>query len=344
MPESVVQRRHPRAHQLPRLGFHGLQPARYSGLYVWALLILVFGLWVPDTFLSIDTVKSVASDQAITGILALAALIPLAAGGFDLSVAQNLGVSAVVCAALQSKAGASPGVAVVVTVAMGATIGLTNGFFVARVGVNSFIATLGMTSVLVAVSQIVSDQQFVGPVSSSFQSIASHEILGIPILAIYFGVACLLVWWILEHNPVGRRLSATGANEEAARLAGVRTKRFTFWSFVVSGVLASLAGVLLAAKIGSVDPQVGPSYLLPAFAACFLGMTQLKPGRFNVWGTFVALYLLATGVKGLQLAGGQLWITDLFNGVALIGAVSLAVIGERRRAARAATRTIKAAT
>jgi ribose transport system permease protein len=157
-------------------------------------------------------------------------------------------------------------------------------------------------------------------------------------------VACLLVWWILEHNPVGRRLSATGANEEAARLAGVRTKRFTFWSFVVSGVLASLAGVLLAAKIGSVDPQVGPSYLLPAFAACFLGMTQLKPGRFNVWGTFVALYLLATGVKGLQLAGGQLWITDLFNGVALIGAVSLAVIGERRRAARAATRTIKAAT
>ena len=221
---------------------------------------------------------------------------------------------------------------------------MTNGFFVARVGVNSFIATLGMTSVLVAVSQIVSDQQFVGPVSTSFQSIASDEILGIPILAIYFGAACLLVWWILEHNPVGRRLSATGANEEAARLAGVRTKRFTFWSFVVSGVLASLAGVLLAAKIGSVDPLVGPSYLLPAFAACFLGMTQLKPGRFNVWGTFVALYLLATGVKGLQLAGGQLWITDLFNGVALIGAVSLAVVGERRRAARAANRTMREAT
>ena len=70
-------------------------------------------------------------------------------------------------------------------------------------------------------------------------------------------------------------------------------------------------------------------------------MTQLKPGRFNVWGTFVALYLLATGVKGLQLAGGQLWITDLFNGVALIGAVSLAVIGERRRATRAVARTLE---
>jgi ribose transport system permease protein len=336
MSESVVTRRSLGARHVRRIRLQGLHPARYSGLYVWALLVVIFGLWVPDTFLSIDTAKTVASDQAITGILALAALIPLAAGGFDLSVAQNLGVSAVVCAALQSEAHASPAVAVLITVAMGAGIGLANGFFVARVGVNSFIATLGMTSALVALSQIVSNQQFVGPVDPSFQSVASDEVLGVPILAIYFGVGCLLVWWILEHTPLGRRLLATGANEEAARLAGVRTKRLTFWSFVASGVLASLAGVLLAAKIGSVDPLVGPSYLLPAFAACFLGMTQLKPGRFNVWGMFVALYLLATGVKGLQLAGGQLWITDLFNGAALIGAVSLAVAVERRRSARAA--------
>ena len=117
----------------------------------------------PTRSSAIDTAKSIASDQAITGILALAVLIPLAAGGFDLSVAQNLGVSAVVCAALQSKADISPPLAVLITLAMGAGIGMANGFFVARVGVNSFIATLGMTSALVAGSQIVSDQQFVGP-------------------------------------------------------------------------------------------------------------------------------------------------------------------------------------
>jgi ribose transport system permease protein len=287
---------------------------------------------VPDTFLTADTIRSVASDQAITGILALAALIPLLAGGFDLSVAQNLGVSAVVSSALMSKSHVDPPLAVLLTLAMGTGVGIVNGFFVARVGVNSFIATLGMTSALVAVSQIVSDQQFVGPVPDGFQKVANGEVAGVPVLAIYLIAACLLLWWILEHTPLGRRLAATGANADAARLAGVRTTRYVFWSFVVSGALASLAGTLLSAKIGSVDPQVGPSYLLPAFAACFLGMTQLKPGRFNVWGTFVALYLLATGVKGLQLAGGQLWITDLFNGVALVGAVSLAVLGERRRA------------
>jgi ribose transport system permease protein len=314
-----------------------LHSGRYSGLYVWGLLILVFGVWLPDTFLTADTARGIASDQAITGILALAALMPLMAGGFDLSVAQNLGVSAVVCSALMAKAGVAVVPAVLITVGMGAAIGMINGFFVARVGVNSFIATLGMTSALVAVSQMVSGQQFVGPVPESFQPIATDEIAGLPLLAVYLVVACLVLWWVLEHTPLGRRLAATGANEEAARLAGVRTRRLVFGSFVASGALSGLAGVLLAAKIGSVDPLVGPSYLLPAFAACFLGMTQLKPGRFNVWGTFVALYLLATGVKGLQLAGGQLWITDLFNGVALVGAVSLAVAGQRRRAVRAAT-------
>jgi len=330
-----------KAQVVRRLRLGNLHPARYSGLYVWAFLILVFGIWVPDTFLTGDTAKGVASDQAITGVLALAALIPLTAGRFDLSVAQNLGVSAVVCAVLQSQANVSPLFAVLITLAMGAGIGIANGFFVAFVGVNSFIATLGMTSSLVALSQIVSEQQFVGPVTDSFKRVATDEVAGIPVLALYFVVACAVLWWILEHTPIGRRLAAIGANEDAARLAGVPNRRYIFWSFVVSGTLASLAGTLLAAKIGSVDPLAGPSYLLPAFAACFLGMTQLKPGRFNVWGTFVALYLLATGVKGLQLVGGQLWITDLFNGVALIGAVSLAVLGERRRAARATARTAR---
>jgi ribose transport system permease protein len=339
MPEPVPAAARPTGRpRLPATGASPLDairaasPARYAGLFVWALLIAVFAVWVPDTFLTADTAKGIASDQAVTGILALAAIVPLIAGGFDLSVAQNLGVSAVVCSALMAKAEVSPVAAVLVTLLLGLGIGVTNGLLVAYVGVNSFIATLGMTSALVALAQIVSDQQFVGPVPDGFQDIANRDLAGIPVLALYFVIGCLLLWWVLEHTPVGRRLAATGASPEAARLAGVRTSRYVFCAFVVSGVLASAAGALLAAKIGSVDPLVGPSYLLPAFAACFLGMTQLKSGRFNVWGTFVALYLLATGVKGLQLAGGQLWITDLFNGVALIGAVSLAVVVERRRA------------
>jgi ribose transport system permease protein len=308
-----------------------LHPARYSGIYAWAVVVAVFAIWTPDTFFTIDTAKSVASDQAITGILALAVLIPLMAGRFDLSVAQTMGTGAVICAALMSKSHASPGLAIAITLCLGILVGAINGIVVAGIGVDSFIATLGMTSVLVAVSQIVSGQQFVGPVPSSFQKIATNEIAGIPVLAIYLVAACLLLWWLLEHTPMGRRLQATGASEDAARLAGVRTRRYVFLSLVASGGIAGLAGVLLCSRLGSVDPGIGPSYLLPTFAACFLGMTQLKPGRFNVWGTFVALYLLATGVEGLQLVSGQLWVTELFNGIALVGAVSLAIVLGRRR-------------
>jgi ribose transport system permease protein len=311
------------------------QVSRYTGLLLWGLFIAIFALWVPDTFLTSATLRSIAGDQAVTVILAIGVLFTLSAGQYDLSAAQNLGLSAVIDAYLMVNDHQSAVVAAIVTLLAGAAIGAVNGFLVAVVGVNSFIATLGMSSVLLAITEQMSNDQFIGPVPSGFQQLASPSPLGIPVLAWYAVGLAFIAWYVLEHSPVGRRLYATGANAEAARLAGVRTSRYIALSFVATGSIAALAGVLATAEIGEVSPTLGPPYLLPAFAACFLGTTQLKLGRFNVWGTVLALYLLATGVKGLQLAGGQLWITDLFNGVALVGAVSVAVISQRRRASRA---------
>lgn len=311
-----------------------LSVARYSGVLVWLGFILIFGLWKPDTFLTQATAQSIAGDQAITVVLAMGVLFALACGQFDLSFAQNLGLAAVIAGALMVKQDMTPLLAVAITLLCGMAIGALNGALVAGVGVNSFVATLGMSSVLLALTELISNQAFIGPLPAGFQSVAKQEPLGIPIVAIYALVVAVLVWWGLEHTPFGRRAQATGANAEAARLAGVPTRRLAFVSFVISGFFASLAGVLVAARIGSVSPQLGPPYLLPAFAACFLGATQIKPGRFNVWGTVLALYLLATGVKGLQLVGGELWVTNMFNGVALAGAVTVAVVAQKRRSAR----------
>lgn len=307
------------------------QANRFTGLLLFAIIVVVFATWIPATFLTNATFRSVAGDQAITLVLAIGALFTLAAGQYDLSVAQNLGFSAVVAAHLMSIEHLDPWVAVGVTLAIGAVIGLVNGFIVAYVGVNSFIATLGMSSVLLALTEEISNNQFIGPVPHSFQALTTHTPLGVPIVTVFALVCAVLAWWALEHHPFGRWLAATGANPEAARLAGVPTTRYVTTSFVITGMVSSLAGILVCAKIGQVSPSIGPPYLLPAFAACFLGTTQFKLGRFNVWGTVLALYLLATGVKGLQLTGGQLWITDLFNGLALIVAVSLAVVSQRRR-------------
>jgi ribose transport system permease protein len=310
-----------------------LSPVRLSGLYLFGLFVVVFAIWVPDTFVTDTTAKAIAGDQAITAILALGALCPLVVGAFDLSMAQNLGLSAVVAGALMSQSGLDPALAIAIVLVMGLTIGVVNGWLVAYVGVNSFIATLGTSSVLLAFSEIVSKYQYVGPVPEGYKNLVSGQPLGIPSVTIYMLVVALLAWYAIEHTPLGRRMHATGAGAEAARLAGISTQRHIFGAFVASGVVASVAGLLLLAKIGQVSSSVGAPYLLPMFAACFLGTTQLKPGRFNVWGTVLALYLLATGVTGLQLAGGSLWITDMFNGVALVLAVAVAVVLEKRRTA-----------
>ena len=319
-----------------------LQLSRFSGLYLWAAIIVVFAIAIPDTFLTSTTAKSIASDQSITAIVALAVLIPLACGCFDISAAQLVGTSAICCGALMAKSGYAPVTAIVLTLLLGVAVGAINGFVVAFVGVESIIATLGMSSVLLALSGYVTKYQFIGPFPNSFTGIVGGNFAGIPKIAIYMAIIAVVVWYLLEHTPIGRRIFSVGAGKEAARLAGVRTKQYTFFSFVAASLIASIAGIFLAAKIGQVGPTVGPEYLLPSFAACYLGTTQFKLGRFNVLGTLVALYLLATGVTGLQLIGGELWITALFNGVALIVAVSAAILAEKRKSRRLRRETARA--
>lgn len=306
---------------------------RFSGIYIWAAIILAFGILVPQTFLTPQTATGILGSEAVTVIVAVGLLFSLSAGGFDLSIGQNLGFAAVMVATLSTVGGLDPILSAVVAVALSTLVGVVNGYFVSVVKVNSLIATLGMTSVLLGASRLVSEQRFRGPLPDVLRELSTAPVLGVPVIVVYAAVFALLGWYLLEHTPFGRRIYATGANADAAYLAGVRTGRYLFLSFVITGAAAGIAGVLLAGKIGSVGPDIGPAYLLPAFAACFLGTTQLKPGKFNVGGTVVAILLLATGVKGLQLIGGAQWVTDVFNGVALLAAVSVAVVSARRAAA-----------
>jgi ribose transport system permease protein len=318
----------PPARRLPSLGFD-----RFSGLYLWAAFILIFALWVPDQFLSMSVVHSVAAQQAVTGMIALAVLIPLAAGVYDLSVGATANLSGILSVVLLNDHHWAAGTAVLAGVAVGLAIGLVNAFVVVRLGVNSFIATLGMGSILAAML-VSSNSQPVPPTNTAFTNLTLTEVFGFQIVVLYLIILALVLWWFLAHTPGGRYLHAIGGNTEAARLSGVRVNRWTTVSLLVSSTTAALAGVLYTSLNGpSLD--FGGSLLLPAFAAAFLGSTQLVPGRFNVWGTLLAIYVLATGVQGLQLTSGALWLSDMFNGVALILAVALSIkrtpSGWRRR-------------
>jgi ribose transport system permease protein len=307
--------------------------SRISGVYVWIAIILLFALWIPDIFLTELTWKNIASSQAVTAILTVGLLFPLAAGVYDLSVGQVLGFSAMFSAYLVNH-GFDTGSAVALTLAAGVAVGVINGIVVAGIGINSFIGTLGTGSILLALVGALSNRQQIVGLPTAFADIGQQQLFGIPIPVFYLIVIAIIGWYVLEHSPFGRYLFAIGGSPDAARLAGVRTRALVFVALVVSALAAAFGGIIVTAKLGAGDPGVGPSYLLPAFAAAFLGATQFKRGRFNVGGSLLAVYLLATGVTGLQLAGAQFWITDLFNGTVLLMALGLASMQGRLRLRR----------
>jgi ribose transport system permease protein len=306
----------------PRIGRY-LAPSRMGGLYVWVGLMVLFALWVPDTFLTSSTVRTIGANQAVTFIAALGLIIPLAAGIFDLSFAATLGVASVLALDLQN-GGMNPALAVLITLAVGAGIGAVNGFVVVRVGINPFIGTLATMSVIAAVAYwITNGNQVVAAPGSRFTLLGQSAFLDIPAPVWYAILIAVVVLYLTEWTALGRYLYAVGGNIDAARLVGIRVERIRFWSLVTSGSLAAFAGIVLAAQLGSSGPEVGPGYLIPTFSAVLLGATQINgKGRVNVLGTLVAVVLMATGVYGLQLAGAPPYVSDVFNGVALLLAVA----------------------
>jgi ribose transport system permease protein len=295
-----------------------------SAIYIFIVMFIVFSIWVPDTFLKWDTWKAMIDSQAVTAILAVGLVIALSAGAFDLAIGAELGFGSILVSWFLVDKGVAVVPAIALTLLAGALIGLLNGLLVVKVRIDSFIATLGMSSILLAMIAWVSSSQQILGLPEGFDKIGTTEILGLT-LPVYLMLAVgLVVWYVLERTPLGRRVYATGGNIEAARLAGVRVAAVVICSLIACATIAAFAGMLVSANLSTGDPTIGPSYLLPAFTAAFLGSTQFRGGRFNVWGTIVAVIVLATGVKGLQLAGAPVWIPELFNGAALLLAVGLA--------------------
>lgn len=300
---------------------------RISALYIFGAMFIVFALLVPETFLTAGTWRSMLDTQALTALVAVGLMIPVAAGAFDLAVGAEFGLATIVVSWMLVDMGTSPFVAICVALLSGAAVGLVSGVLVTFIKIDSFIATLAMSSVAVALTMMLSGGSQILNLPIGLSDFVSTQILGLTVPVWIMIAVALIVWYVFDFTQAGRQAYATGGNPAAARLAGVRTSRVIICALVACGFIASIAGILMAFRLGTGDPTIGPSYLLPAFTAVFLGSTQFRPGRFNVWGTVVSVYVLATGVTGLQLAGAPFWIPNLFNGVALILAVGASTFG-----------------
>jgi ribose transport system permease protein len=306
---------------------------------VWALTIAAFGIAEPSTFLTAQNFETIFSYQATTLILTLGLLLPLTTGDFDLSIAANLGFSSMLVAVLNVNHGVSIGWAVLIAIAAGAAIGAVNALVVVVMEVNAFIVTLAIGTVMVGLTLAISGEATIGGISPGLVSFFGHQVGGLTISFYLAILLAILLWYFFDYTPVGRRLLFVGANAEVSRLSGIRVARLRWIALIGAGTIAALAGVVNDGTIGAADPTSSAGYLLPAYAAAFLGATTISPGRFNIWGTVVTVYFLVTGFTGLQLLGIASWIQQVFYGGALVIAVALAQYAARRRRTRLAPST-----
>lgn len=300
---------------------------RFGLIVVWLATIAIFGALRPQTFLTWSNFSTILGSQAVLVVATLGLMIPLAAGDYDLSVASVLTLSSMTIAVLNVNNGVPIGLAIVAALAVSAIVGLVNAFFITYFRINSLIVTLGVGTFLNGVTLWISNSMTISGIAQPLvQNVIVGRLFGVP-LAFYYGLAlCLAVWYMSEYTSIGRRVLFVGRGREVARLSGIKVDRIRRGCLVVSSLFGGLAGVLYAGTTGAADPSSGLSYLLPAFAAAFLGATTINPGRFNPWGATIAVYFLVTGITGLVMVGINTFVQNLFYGGALVLAVTLSQI------------------
>ncbi len=260
------------------LGNHGL-------LILTILLILLFSIIQPDTFPTRLTAVAILSTAAITALASLAQMVVGSVGQFDLSVGYTIGITSIMAIAFQTRMHMPWGLAVLLALLIGVAVGVANGLLIYRAKIDSFIATLGMGTIIYGLSNwYTNGQQIVGTLPQGFLNIGEAYFLGIPIPAFYVLIIAVILWIAFEFLPIGRYMYALGSNARAAELNGIPRGRYVIGAFMVGGFLVAIAGVVLASQLQVGQSNVGPDYLLPSFVGALLGATTVRPGLCECLG------------------------------------------------------------
>ncbi len=294
------------------------------------LVILFVGLalsLLTDTFLSVANFTNVARQISINGILAVGVTFVLLTAGVDLSLGSVVALSGVACATFAHPGDHSVLVPIAVGLLTGAACGLVNGVLVTRGGVAPFIVTLGMMTIARGLALIVSGGRPVADMSNELTALAG-DFLGVPVPVLCFAGVAAAAWFFLRNFRLGRHIYAVGGNENAARAAGVPVERVKLFAYCLCGLLTGLAGVVLAARITTGQPNAGQAYELDAIGAVVIGGTRLAGGVGTFTGTLRGVLLIGVINNGLDLMGVSSYYQAVIKGVIIVGAVWL----DRRQA------------
>lgn len=302
----------------------------------WIAMVVVFTIKLPGTYLTMPNVSTMLASQAYILVLALATLLPLTCGDFDLSVAGVSGLSAILIGVLNGQHDVPILLAMALAVLAGLAVGALNCLLVVVIGAETIVVTLGIATVLVGVILWLSSQTPIAGISPDLtDAMVGHRLFDIPYVFYYALALCLILWFVQSFTVLGRRLLFVGQNRDVARLSGVRVNRLRMGSLVACSGIAALSGILAVGVSGAADPNQGPALLLPAYAAAFLGAAAIGRGRFSAWSCFLAVYFLVFGITGLQQLGAQSYVQEIFYGAALALAVTMARLSQLWRDAKA---------
>lgn len=298
-------------------------------LIVFVLLCIGLSL-SSEFFLTWNNWTNIIRQTAINGILAIGVTYVILAGGIDLSVGSVMAL----CGAVAASFAVTPdnafiGVALLASLATGFVAGLVNGAVTAYLRIPAFVVTLGMLSAARGLTFIYTDGRPISNLSPEFLWFGNGAVLGIPVPIVALALVFAVCWFVLRYTVFGRHVYAVGGNERAAITNGVRTRRVTALTYIVSGVLASLAGVILTARSTAALPQAGIAYELDAIAAVVIGGTSLSGGKGTLIGTVFGALIIGTINNGLDLLGISSYYQQVVKGLIIVGAVLLDV-GRRR--------------
>lgn len=303
---------------------------RYALVVLWLVMLLVLLAFVPGDVSAFAALRTVFSQITPVVFLGLGVVITMSVGEFDLSFAGIFSISAVAVPALAVLHGWPVPLAVLAAIGLALVLGAVNAALVVGLGINSVVVTLGTWSIAGGLAFLLSGETTVSGLPRELAAFSTGRFAGLPMLFWYGLILVIIVAYVMGATPLGRHMSFVGSNRAVAALAGISVGRVRAGAYLASALLAGLAGVVMSIGNGGFNPASAATYLLPTFAAVFLGTVAVVPGRFNPIGMFIGAYFLITGVFGLQLLGLTGWITDVFYGSALILAVTVSHLLQRR--------------
>ncbi|HFK4758812.1 TPA: ABC transporter permease [Citrobacter farmeri] len=290
---------------------------RDAGTLIGLLIIIVTFSFLSPVFLTLPNLLNVLQQSSINALIALGMTLVIISGGIDLSVGPTAAMSAVFGASLMV-AGVPVPLAILMTLGVGAMCGLFSGTLIAWAGLQPFIVTLGGLSLFRAIALIFTGGNPVFGIPASFRDIINSSLFGIPTPIIIVAIIAFVLWTVMNKTPLGEYILAIGGNEEAARVAGVPVRRTKITVYVISGVLASLASLILIGRLGAAEPTIGTLWELDAIAAAAIGGASLMGGKGSIFGTLTGVIILGALRNGLTLLNIQAFYQLLATGLIII--------------------------